>query len=73
MVILCTKHTLRQELLIKFGISHSAFNERTVGDTSGILIITGHPVCKMDPPMAWWRCAACVCVCQHTGGGEKCS
>jgi hypothetical protein len=23
-----------------------------VGDTSEIVIVTGHPVCKMDPPMA---------------------
>jgi hypothetical protein len=52
MVILCTKHTPRQALLIKSKISHSAFDERTVRDTSEIVIVTGHPVCKMDPPMA---------------------
>jgi hypothetical protein len=51
-VIICTKHTPRQALLIKSKISHSAFNERTVRDPFGIVVITGHPVCKMDPPMA---------------------
>jgi len=67
MIILCTKHTLRQELLIKSRISHSAFNERTVGDTSEIVIITGHPVCKMDPPMAGGG-VQLVCVSTYWGG-----
>jgi len=72
MVILCTKHTLRQALLIKSRISHSAFNQCTVGDTSEIVIITGHPDCKLDPPMVG-GILQLVCVCQHTGGGKKCS
>ena len=69
MVILCTKHTPRQALLIKSKISHSGFHERTVRDTFGIVIMTGHPVCGMDPPMAG-GCLQLACV-NIVGAGKS--
>jgi hypothetical protein len=62
MIILCTKHTPRQALLIKSKISHSIFNERTVGDTSEIVIVTGRPVCTVKWIRQWLVevCSLCV-------------
>ena len=47
-------------------ISHLAFKERTVGDTSQIVFITGRPICVMDPPMAGGGLQL-VCVLTYSG------
>jgi hypothetical protein len=71
MVILCTVPiTPRQALLIKSEISHSTFIGRTVGETSeNVIIVTGHPVCEMDRPMAAGG-PKLVCVSTYWGRGK---
>jgi hypothetical protein len=53
---------------MKSKTAHLAFNESIVGDTAEIVIITGHPVCEMDPPMAG---GGLQLVCVNTVGAGK--